>query len=189
MTSAKSVKPKAVQPKVSAKPKKTTTARSSRAKSEQKAEKVDKPLSASQKLDAIGEEAIFEMVADCTFYEDIAKKADVSRHALMRWLGTKEDMYAQAREARADKMAEEIIAISDDSSRDTIIDDDGNERTNQEVVARSRLRVDSRKWLASKMLPKKYGDKQDINHGGQADNPITAFLLQCSGKSLPIIPE
>ena len=37
---------------------------------------------------------------------------------------------------------------------------DGKEIINQDVIARSRLRVDARKWIASKLLPKKYGDKQ-----------------------------
>jgi len=145
-----------------AKVKKTITALPSRLKSKQKPVKAVKPLTTAQKLDAIGEEVIFERVANCDYYETIAKDYGVSRHALMNWLRANEDMYAHAREARADKLAEEIILISDDSSRDTIIDEDGNERTNQEVVARSRLRVDSRKWLASKMMPKKYGDKLDI---------------------------
>lgn len=72
--------------------------------------------------------------------------------------------YACAREARADYLAEELLEIADDSSGDTITDKDGNTRADSEFVARSRLRVDSRKWLASKMAPKKYGDK--IEHTG-----------------------
>ena len=72
--------------------------------------------------------------------------------------------YARAREARADYLAEELLEIADDSSGDTITDKDGNTRVDSEFAARSRLRVDTRKWLASKMAPRKYGDK--IEHTG-----------------------
>lgn len=78
------------------------------------------------------------------------------------------EQYARAREAQADKLADDILAIADDGQRDTYIDSDGNERTDQDVIARSRLRVDARKWLASKMAPKKYGDKteSEVTHKG-----------------------
>lgn len=91
---------------------------------------------------------------------------------VFNWLGDedKKDFlhkYMRAREAQADFMAEEMLTISDDSTRDTYLDAEGFERTNHEVVARSRLRVDTRKWLASKLAPKKYGDKLAV--GGAED--------------------
>lgn len=88
------------------------------------------------------------------------------RHAEFR------DQYARAREALSEHWAEEIIEIADDSRGDTFVDDDGNERTNHEVVARSRLRVDSRKWLMSKLAPKKYGDKVTQEHVGEGGGPV-----------------
>ncbi|OWT68078.1 MULTISPECIES: terminase small subunit protein [unclassified Achromobacter] len=97
--------------------------------------------------------------------EDMPDKSTV-----MRWLAQDEnlrDQYARAREAQADRLAEEILEIADDGRNDTYTDEDGNERTNQEVVARSRLRVDARKWLASKMAPKKYGDKVELSGTGE----------------------
>ncbi len=74
------------------------------------------------------------------------------------------NQYACAREAQADAMAEEILEIADDGSNDTYEIEEGVSVTNHDVIARSRLRVDARKWLASKMAPKKYGDK--IAHTG-----------------------
>lgn len=56
-------------------------------------------------------------------------------------------------------MAEDTVNIADDGRSDTYIDADGVKRTDQDVIARSRLRVDARKWYASKLAPKKYGDK------------------------------
>lgn len=85
-----------------------------------------------------------------------------SKSTVFKWLSENEvfsDKYARAREAQADTLADEIIDIADDGENDTYEDDEGNVRTNQDVIARSRLRVDARKWIASKLKPKKYGDK------------------------------
>lgn len=87
-----------------------------------------------------------------------------------RWMRANEtfrEEYARAREDQADTLAEEIIEIADDSSRDTTVNADGVELTNHEVVARSRLRVDVRKWYAGKIRPKKYGDKVETVHSGE----------------------
>lgn len=70
--------------------------------------------------------------------------------------------YTCAREAQADILADEIIQIADDGTNDTQINGDGVEITNHDVIARSRLRVDARKFLAAKLKPKKYGDKLDV---------------------------
>lgn len=130
-----------------------------------KAKASPKPLTTAQKLDAIGIAAICERVTMCHFLQKIADDCGVSRWALVKWLGSDDNaaLYACAREAQADTMAEDMLAIADDGTRDTYIDAEGNERTDQDVIARSRLRVDARKWLAGKMAPKKYGDKIDVS--------------------------
>ena len=92
-----------------------------------------------------------------------------SQPTIFKWLGQQEQFskqYARAREAQADAMADDILAISDDGLNDTYIDEHGNKRTDQDVIGRSRLRVDARKWLASKMAPKKYGEKISTEHSG-----------------------
>jgi len=89
---------------------------------------------------------------------------------VFRWLAVNEsfrEQYTRAREAQADAMLEEILQIADDGANDTYEDEEGNRRTDQDVIARSRLRVDTRKWAMSKMAPKKYGEKLDLNHSGQ----------------------
>lgn len=68
------------------------------------------------------------------------------------------EQYAQARARGYQLLADEIIEISDDASRDYIETEHGP-KLDAEAVARSRLRVDSRKWMLAKMLPKVYGDK------------------------------
>ncbi len=72
--------------------------------------------------------------------------------------------YAKAKLAQADLLAEELLDISDNCKYDTITDKDGKEMFNGEYVARSRLRVDTRKWLASKLVPRTYGDTVKIEN-------------------------
>ncbi len=71
--------------------------------------------------------------------------------------------YAHARERQADFYAAEIVQIADDGRNDTQVDDDGVRIVDHDHIARSRLRVDARKWYASKLAPKKYGDRQIVD--------------------------
>lgn len=80
--------------------------------------------------------------------------------------------YTRARDIGLDEMADELFDIADDSTRDTVMDENGNERTNSEVVARSRLRVDTRKWYLSKLAPKKYGDRITQEVVGDGGGPV-----------------
>jgi hypothetical protein len=75
--------------------------------------------------------------------------------------------YAMAKVEQADILAEECLEIADDDSKDTKLNFEGEEVCNTEFIARSRLRVDTRKWLAAKLLPRQYGtiaeDKKTIS--------------------------
>lgn len=90
--------------------------------------------------------------------------------------------YEKAKEESADALAEEILDIADDGTNDWMIrqNKDGSESIviNAEHVQRSRLRVDSRKWIASKLKPKKYGDKTAVEHSGNLslDKLVTESL-------------
>jgi hypothetical protein len=77
--------------------------------------------------------------------------------------------YARAREIGYDRMAEEIAEIADTPKIGVIRTtkaDGGVEEKEADMIEHRRLQVDARKWLLSKMLPKKYGDKLDLNHSG-----------------------
>lgn len=78
--------------------------------------------------------------------------------------------YARARNIQAEVMFDEILEIADDGSNDLMTITKGNtsyEMEDKEVTNRSRLRVDSRKWYLSKVLPKKFGDKLDVTSGNK----------------------
>jgi hypothetical protein len=75
--------------------------------------------------------------------------------------------YARAREIGYHRMADEIIEIADDGTNDYVErknkDGETHRAFDAEQVQRSRLRVEARKWLLSKALPKVYGDRLDLN--------------------------
>lgn len=109
-----------------------------------------------------------------------------SLRAVMRWLDHADrsdfrQQYARAREMQADTLADQVLSIADDGLNDTY-QTEGGEQTNHDVIARSRLRVDARKWLASKLAPKKYGDKiqQEVTgpDGGPVEQEITITLVR-----------
>ncbi len=60
--------------------------------------------------------------------------------------------------------------IADDVSSDFTTGKDGKVTVNHDHIQRSRLRVDARKWIAAKLLPKRYGDK--LQHTGEGGGPI-----------------
>lgn len=78
--------------------------------------------------------------------------------------------YARAHEARAHLLIGEILEIADDGTNDYMTITKGDMEYNvedKEVTNRSKLRVEARKWIASKLLPKVYGDKLDLTTGGE----------------------
>lgn len=105
-----------------------------------------------------------------------AATAGIDPATVLRWVKADEQFaqqYAQSREVGYQLLADEILEISDDASRD-VIDTEHGPKVDAEVVARSRLRVDSRKWMLSKMLPKVYGDKIDHNVSGSLTVSLSA---------------
>lgn len=111
------------------------------------------------------------------------------------WLDKDQDFarrFARAREAGEEVIAQECIEIADDATNDWMekVDKDGaltGWQLNGEHVQRSKLRIETRLKLLAKWNPKKYGEKVDVNHGGQAENPVAMVLKQVSGTALPVV--
>lgn len=85
------------------------------------------------------------------------------------------EQYESARAIQAELMFEELLEIADDGQNDYMEkenqDGTSTEVLNSEHIQRSRLRVDTRKWYLSKVLPKKFGEKLDMTTNGK-DLPI-----------------
>lgn len=80
---------------------------------------------------------------------------------IMQWMTEDSklaDMYARAKEDQSDFMADELMEIADEAAADNV------------AVNRARLRVDTRKWLAAKLKPRKYGDKLQV--AGDKESPL-----------------
>lgn len=95
-----------------------------------------------------------------------------SERTVFRWLETNDafrQQYAHAREVQAETLVDQIIEIAD--GRDVLEREDMDAQAANDVAVvrdhnRDRLRIDARKWVASKLAPKKYGDKLDVEHKG-----------------------
>ncbi len=119
-----------------------------------------------------------------------------SKATVFRWLGDDRKIefrarYAGAHEAQAEAICDEILEIADDATNDFMDRKRGDgsiERVlNSEHVQRSRLRIDSRKWLLSKMLPKKYGDRLELS--GKDGAPVIPVINVTIGGSDPAAPH
>jgi hypothetical protein len=88
------------------------------------------------------------------------------------------DNYTQARKEQAETIFEEMIDIADESTNDFMTDENGHKKVDQEAMARTRLRIETRKWVLGKMRPKKYSDKLQVDHSGK----VTHRNIEIVGK-------
>lgn len=126
-------------------------------------------------------ERILTSIAEGKSLRESCDKENLAPGNWINWINSDKQLleqYTHAREVRAELLFEEIIEIADESSNDTLVDDSGNEKANSEWIARSRLRVDARKWALSKMLPKKYGDKLEVDNKGEVG--LTVSIINYS---------
>lgn len=134
---------------------------------------------------ALGE-LICARIAEGDSLRTIVKDKEMpSASSIIRWLldETKKEFWTQyekARNVQAELMFEELLDIADDGTNDWVERErqDGSTYTvvDTEVIGRSRLRVDTRKWYLSKVLPKKFGEKQIFS--GPNDGPIVVTVVK-----------
>lgn len=105
--------------------------------------------------------------------------------------------YAKAREQQAEAWADSIVEIADDGTNDTKTietKDGGYDVADHEWIARSKLRVDTRKWLMAKLVPKRYGEKVEIDNKGtithEAGDSVVALVakVRAARPAAPIPP-
>lgn len=77
--------------------------------------------------------------------------------------------YARARDIGLDCIAEEIREIADSPEEGEVATTKewGTEVKRGDMLEHRRLKVDSRKWYLSKLAPKRYGDRQAVEHSGE----------------------
>lgn len=123
-------------------------------------------------------------MADGKSLRSVCKADDMPAcSSVFLWIGKYpefSEQYEKAVEQRAASIFEESLEIADDGTNDWMVREgkDGENlgwTLNGEHVQRSRLRVDTRKWFLSKMLPKRYGDR--IEHVGEISTPVR-FIIE-----------
>lgn len=144
-------------------------------------------------------DAICERIADGESLRSICDDDGMPDKAtVFRWLSSPDhvdfrDQYALARETQADSLFDDILLIADDGRNDWMErkdKDDANMgwRENGEALRRSQLRVDSRKWMAARLQPKKYGDKvTSVLEGGDKPIEVAAHKPRDVAKALALI--
>jgi len=88
--------------------------------------------------------------------------------------------YARAREAQAEAVFDDLLEIADDGRNDWMDKQVGREVVrvpDPEALQRSRLRVDTRKWILARMKPKRYGDKITQELTGQGGSEIKLTVV------------
>ena len=111
---------------------------------------------------------ICSLLASGESLNSICKKTGFpNRSTVYRWLREHDEFrnnYARATEDRADSIFEEMLDIADGAEEETA------------SIAKARLKIDTRKWILGKMNPKKFSDKQSIEHTGPNGGPIDLNL-------------
>ena len=97
------------------------------------------------------------------------RKGFPSRNTVYRWLREYKDFrdnYARATDDRAESIFEEMLEIADGAEAETA------------SIAKARLQIDARKWILGKMNPKKYSDKQQVEHTGPNGGDINVTITR-----------
>ncbi len=132
----------------------------------------NKPKTKEEKS-AIAEIVFSEMRKGKSAFQ-ACKFAGVPHSTFLDWVKLDDDMadsYARAREELHEHIAAEIISIADAPVGST-----ESGATDNGAVQKQRLQIDSRKWLLSKLAPKKWGDKLELS--GDADRPIAIQQIE-----------
>lgn len=101
-------------------------------------------------------------------------KAGIARTTFREWVDADAALsvrYARARDDLIERLVDETLSIAD-----TPVGSTDSGATDTGAVQKQRLQVDTRKWLLSKLAPKKYGDKLELS--GDADNPVAIQRIE-----------
>jgi len=143
------------------------------AKSTTRKRKSDAVAVAKKKADAEATrkrkaDAILRYMRDGSSCHQACKKVGIHHSTFFDWVRDDKQLannYARAREDLIEHIASETLQIADAEVGFT---DSGS--TDHGAVQKQRLQVDTRKWLLSKLAPRKYGDRMMIS--GDQDNPV-----------------
>jgi hypothetical protein len=97
--------------------------------------------------------------------------------------------YARAREIGLDALAEETLAIADTPVEGVRREesDDGYKEVREDMLGHRKLQIDTRKWLLSKLAPKKYGERTAMELTGADGGPVQITDTERAAKIAAIL--
>ena len=122
-------------------------------------------------------QALCQWISNGQSLQSWCRQAGRDAYTIYGWMRERADFsraYAQAHEDRTDTMADHMLEIADDvEGSDSVA-----------AVSAAKLRIETRKWIASKLKPQKYGEKQLVETSGQV-----TFQLGVPNRTVDITPE
>ena len=105
-----------------------------------------------------------------------------------------EDEYVRAKRLGIYALEDELMEIADDGRNDwmEITNRDGDNagwKINGEAVARSRLRIETRRWYMERLEPRRFGNRVDLNHDVAPESPLAQLIGEVSGATLRPAPQ
>lgn len=139
-------------------------------------------------------EAICKWISQGQTLREWCRKNKIHYSTVYLWLEKDQEFakrFARARDIGADAIADETLAIIDTEPEfaESWSIGGGSKHRDSAHASWLKNRVEQRMKLLAKWNPKKYGEKVDVNHGGQTDNPLSVLLKQVSGTSLPVVAD
>lgn len=131
-------------------------------------------------------------IMDGTPLREIATSCEIHVTSIFKWLQDRpgfSDQYARAREIQAELMADELKSIADEVPEITTVTTSPSGSMSERRaldsagVYRNRLRVDTRKWIAAKLLPKKYGEHIKVEASGPNGTPLPGVTVNLKSLS------
>lgn len=130
--------------------------------------------------------SICERLASGESLRDICKSDGMPTETAVRKWAIKDphgfgSQYAISRNMAMDAMEDDLLEIAD--AELPRLD---NGATDSGAVNNKRVRIDTRKWIMSKIAPKRYGDKQSIELTGKDEGPL---LVEHKASAIAVLLE
>ena len=134
---------------------------------------MNKKLSVDQKVkdEALATYIFEQMIDEAKSLRKICEEIGAKPSTISLWLREDfRDQYQDAQEERAERLADDLM-------EETNIELKGD-RGDNALIQKARLRVETAKWISSKLKPRKFGDR--LQHAGDSDQPLTIKIIDYS---------